>query len=145
MMRPVLRVVPAHHGDIVLRVAAHDAGVAADAGVHVDGHAPGVFVVAPVAEHAGVRIWIFRNILPFMGEVGVLLELVQRGVANDAARHSLVAFERMVARTISTRFDGAVIRVVALGYRELIRLAGLLHGRARGKQQARWSCESRTH
>ncbi len=37
-----------------------------------------------------------------MGEVGVLLELVQRGVANDAAGRSLVAFERIVARTFST-------------------------------------------
>ena len=32
-----------------------------------------------------------------MGEVGVLLELIERGVANDAARHGLVAFERIVA------------------------------------------------
>jgi hypothetical protein len=82
-----------------------------------------------------VRLGIFGKLLLLMGEVGVLLELVQRGVANDAAGHGLVAFERMVARTISAGSDRAVIGVVALGHRELIGLAGLLHGRAGSKQQ----------
>ncbi len=89
---PDFHLVLAHDGDVVLRVAAYDAGVAADAGVHVDRHAPGVLVVAIGREHARVG---FRRLvaLAFVREVRILLELFERGVADDAAVHRFIAFD----------------------------------------------------
>src|SRR5215469_10871491 len=41
----------AHHGDIVFRLASHDAGAASRAGVEVDRHAPGIAFVLPLGIH----------------------------------------------------------------------------------------------
>ena len=93
-----LHLVPADDGDVVFRIAADDAGIAADAGVHVDRHAPGVLVVAPVGEHARRPGRDLRALLFVVREVRILLELVHRGVANNAAGRGLVAFERVSCR-----------------------------------------------
>ena len=96
-----LHLVLADDGDVVLRVAAHDAGIAADAGVHVDRHAPGVLVVA-VGREQSSSSWLGSFVaLAFVGEIRVLLELVERGVADNAARHRLIAFEGMRAAAIA--------------------------------------------
>ena len=88
----------AHHRNIVLGITAHDAGIAARAAVHVDRHGPGVgLVVRPVGEQrriAGRRVVAFA----LVREIRIGLELVERGVADDAARtERLIGFERVVA------------------------------------------------
>src|SRR5205814_6046473 len=106
----------AHHRDVVLRIAADHAGVAAGAGAHVDRHAPGVFRIRPVGEHR--RTHVGRLVpLALVGEAWVLLVFVERGVTDDAPRaQRFVGLERvvLVAAMLAERLR-TVILVVALG------------------------------
>src|ERR1019366_3619320 len=70
----------AYDGNIVLRLASYDAGFAANARVHVDGHAPlqlGVLIVG-VERHLRPR-----RLDSFVREVGVLDEILQGRFANN--------------------------------------------------------------
>src|SRR5262245_7392957 len=69
----------AHDRDVVLGLAGHDAGVAADAGREVDRHPPGVALVLV----AGVERRRFRVLV--REHVGVLRELGHRGRAGQVA------------------------------------------------------------
>src|SRR6185312_7959173 len=107
----------ADYGDVVLRIATYDTGVAAHAGIHVDGHAPGVLVVAIRREHAVRRLKsIFA--ITLVREILVLLELVERGVADDAAVERFIAFNRVRPAAVAADIGGTLIDVMALGNRE---------------------------
>src|ERR1700722_3380382 len=129
----------ADHGDVVLGVTAHDAGIAAGATVHVDRHAPGVFFVLPVGEHGDAGVGLFAA-LALAGEVWMRLEFAQRGVADDAARaERLVGFERVVGAPLRLAEGlAAVVLEVTLGHRyaplavEFLDRAGCVEGRVRG-------------
>src|SRR5579862_802090 len=105
----------AYDGDVVLRIAADDAGVAAGAAVHVDRHGPAVSRIGPVGEQRGSHLCRFAP-LTFMREVGIRLELFQRGVANNAARpERFNGFERPVLVSKVAQGLAAMILEVALG------------------------------
>src|ERR1019366_3483083 len=70
----------AYDGDIVLRLASHDAGFAANARVHVDGHAPLQLRVLVVVVERHFRRGRLDS---FVREVGVLDEVLQGRFADD--------------------------------------------------------------
>src|SRR5581483_8317192 len=73
----------ADDGDVVFRLAGHHAGVAADARIEVNRHAP----LRPGLEfqHRLVKVGLGRNLYPFGSEVRFLSELIQGAFAHDFA------------------------------------------------------------
>src|SRR3984957_4035805 len=122
-------------GDVVLGITAYDAGVAAHAVFHVDRHPPCILVVPVGREHALI---LFRRFVPlaFVREIRILLELFERGVADDAAVHRLIAFNRMRPATVAAMRDGTVVDVMALGDSKLNRFASFAEGCTRHKQRS---------
>ena len=105
----------AHHGNVVLGITAHDAGIASRATVHVDRHAPRVgLVVFPVGEERSVLVGRCMSIaLVRKSRIGLVL--VQRGIANNAAlADRLVGFERIIPVALPAKKLRPVILVVAL-------------------------------
>ena len=118
--------------NIVLRIAAHDAGIAAHAAVQVDRHPPRVLNL----QRRGIRLVVLprireervvmRNFLTlrrianlidqrptratFMREVRVLLHLFDRGVANDRPLHRLMPGQRVNAFLIRKRLLKIMLR-----------------------------------
>ena len=131
---PDLDLLLADDGDVVLRVAGDDAGVAADAGVHVDGHAPGVLVVDIRREHALVGLGILAA-LALVGEIGILFKLLERGVADDAPGLGLVGLKGMGPSAGAAGQLRTVVVVVALGVGELVDVGGLGDRRPGGEQR----------
>ena len=77
----------ADHRNIVFRLACDDAGVAADAGVDVDGHAPGVTFVF----EARIKRALGFVVMLALGEVGILAILLQsRGAHQIAPLHAVM-------------------------------------------------------
>src|SRR6185436_13606302 len=78
----------ADHRDVVLGLAPDDAGVAADAGVDVDRHAP---LVALVRVLGNERQRARRGLVAFMHDLRIALELLTRDRANHpTAFHEVV-------------------------------------------------------
>ena len=67
--------------------------------------------------------------LAFVREVGIRLEVVERGVANDAARtESFDTFERPILVAVLGEVLSAMVLVVALGDRDSPLAVDLLDG-----------------
>jgi len=142
----------AHHGNIILRITAHDAGIAARATVHVDRHAPRIVLVLPVGEHRIVAVGL-GVALALVGKTRIGLVLSQRCVANNPAlADRLIAFERVIAVSLTAKELRPVVLEVALGHRNAplaFQLPHRAHGierRVRGANQisieARAACDA---
>src|SRR5579871_235392 len=95
-----------HDGDVVLRLAGHDAVVAAHAAIHVDRHAPGIVLLGIIV----VRIQRqFARHLLFLRELRLFLVFLKAGFTH---LRTAVAVRR-------------VHRLVALGRGQLVGVAGL--------------------
>src|SRR5579862_8177369 len=110
------------HGDVVLRLAGDDAGVAADAAVQIDRHAPRIAVVFISGINRKVLGLFFFGQL---GKVRVLAELVHRRDADEIAREGVLAF-----LFFGVAFD--VDRVLLLHRRETVLLVRLFDSQAGG-------------
>ena len=87
----------AHDRDVVLGLAGDHAGVAADAGVQVDGHAPLVAGVLPLLPERHQRRVVDAQVVDEVGVLAVLLEVPSR----TSARHAALALLGSPARSMA--------------------------------------------